>query len=217
MRVTLIGGTGLIGARLVDRLLAAGHEVHGLVRRTSDRRAPGWHEHVAPAEQWPDIVSRLAPEVALSALGTTMRQAGSRAAFRAIDHDALVAFASAARRAGARRMATVSSVGADVGSRNFYLRVKGKAERALRGLDFERLDIMRPGLLRGARQGPPRTGERLAIRLSPVIDMVLRGPLDHYASIDADVVADAMVACLAREEAGTFIHGNRAIRALAGR
>ena len=153
----------------------------------------------------------------MSAIGTTMRQAGSKAAFRAVDHDAVTDFASAARRAGARRMAIVSSVGADAASRNFYLRVKGEAEAALRALGFERLDIMRPGLLRGPRDGPPRTGERLALLLSPVSDLILRGPLDRYAAIDAAVVADAMVASLDQTGAGTFVHENRAIHRLAGR
>ena len=217
MRIALIGGTGLIGALLADRLLGAGHEVHALVRRPVERDAAGWNEHVAPAERWAEIVAALAPDAAMSAIGTTMRQAGSKAAFRAVDHDAVTDFASAARRAGARRMAIVSSVGADAASRNFYLRVKGEAEAALRALGFERLDIMRPGLRRGPRDGPPRTGERLALLLSPVSDLILRGPLDRYAAIDAAVVADAMVASLDQTGAGTFVHENRAIHRLAGR
>jgi len=217
MRIALIGGTGLIGALVADRLLEAGHEVHALVRRPTGRDAAGWNEHVAPAGRWPEIVTGLAPDAAMSAIGTTMRQAGSKAAFRAIDHDALTDFARAARRGGARRLAIVSSVSADAGSRNFYLRVKGEAEEALRALGLERLDIMRPGLLRGPREGTPRPGERLALLLSPVSDLVLRGPLDRYATIDAAVVADAMVASLDQSGVGSFIHENRAIHRWAGR
>jgi len=217
MRIGLIGGTGVIGAKLADRLLAAGHEVHALIRRPAGRSAAGGYEHVAPVSRWADVAAGLSPEAAMSAIGTTIRQAGSQAAFQAIDRDALFAFASAARQAGADRMAVVSSVGANAASRNFYLRVKGEAEQALRGLGFERMDIMRPGLLRGARQGPPRTGERLALLVAPVTDKMLRGPLDRYASIEADIVADAMVASLTQQDAGTFVHENRAIRRLAGR
>jgi uncharacterized protein YbjT (DUF2867 family) len=217
MRVALIGGTGLIGAQLADRLIDAGHEVDALVRRPTGRTAVAWREHVAPADEWPHVLTRLRPDAAVSALGTTMRMAGSREAFRAVDHDAIVGFASAVRQAGARQMLLVSSVGANAASRTFYLRVKGQTEAALRDLSFERLDIFRPGLLLGARGGPPRPGERLAIALSPLANLLLKGRLDRYAAVRADVVADAMLAVLGRTEAGTFVHGNRAILALARR
>jgi uncharacterized protein YbjT (DUF2867 family) len=151
----------------------------------------------------------------VSALGTTMRSAGSQAAFRAVDLDAVVAFAEGARRAAARHMVTVSSVGADRRSRNFYLRTKGEMERALEGLGFERLDIFRPGLLRGERGGERRLGERVGIALSPLVNLVLRGRLDRLAAIDADRVAAAIAACLGDSEPGTFRHENRDIRELA--
>ena len=70
-------------------------------------------------------------DCAISALGTTLAVAGSPAAFRAVDFDAVLAFASAARRAGIRRFAAVSALGADARSRTFYNRVKGEAEDAL--------------------------------------------------------------------------------------
>ena len=128
----------------------------------------------------------------MSALGTTMRAAGSQAAFRAVDFDMVVDFARAARAGGARRMIVISSVGADAGSRNFYLRTKGEMERALEALDFERLDIVRPGLLRGERGGDRRPGERLGIIVSPLLNLLLRGRLDRYAAIDAQIVAAAV-------------------------
>lgn len=144
-----------------------------------------------------------------------MRAAGSEEAFRAVDLDSVVAFAAAARRAGARHMVTVSSVGADSSSRNFYLRTKGEMELALEALGFDRLDIFRPGLLRGSRRGDRRIGERIAIALSPVANLVLRGRLDRFAAIDAGLVAAAIAACLGSSEPGNFRHDNRAIRRLA--
>jgi uncharacterized protein YbjT (DUF2867 family) len=114
-------------------------------------------------------------------------------------------------------MVTVSSVGAESGSRNFYLKLKGEMEAALEALGFDRLDIFRPGLLRGPRGGERRLGERLGIFASPVVNLVLRGPLDRYAAIDADHVADAMAAVLKEERSGQHVHENRAIRALARR
>jgi uncharacterized protein YbjT (DUF2867 family) len=218
MRIVLIGGTGLVGALLGDRLLAAGEsEIHAILRRPTERNHAAWHEYLAPIADWSDITSRIGAEVAISALGTTMRAAGSQGAFRAVDFDAVVAFARAARAAGARHMVTVSSVGAESGSRNFYLKLKGEMEAALEALGFDRLDIFRPGLLRGPRGGERRLGERLGIFASPVVNLVLQGPLDCYAAIDAVHVADAMVAVLKEERSGVHVHENRAIRALARR
>jgi uncharacterized protein YbjT (DUF2867 family) len=216
MRVVMIGATGLVGSLAAPAMLAQGWNVDAPLRRPSGLVHPGWREHVAPAEEWPALVASLRPEAAVSALGTTMRQAGSQAAFRAVDLDMVIAFARAAAEAGARHMVTVSSVGADAGSANFYLRIKGEMEAALEGMGFERLDIMRPGLLRGPRGGERRLGERVGIALSPVVNLLLRGRLDRYAAIEADIVARAVPAALRQPEPGVFRHDNRSIRRLAG-
>jgi uncharacterized protein YbjT (DUF2867 family) len=209
MRIAIIGATGLIGRLLLQRLAATGHEVHALQRRTGEGSA-GTTVHAAPAEEWPGLVAQIAPEAAISALGTTMRQAGSEAAFAKVDRNMVLAFAVAARAAGAHRFATVSSVGADRRSRAFYLRLKGEVEEELRALGFPRLDIFRPGLLRGPRGGDRRLGERMGIALSPLVNLALRGRFSRFAAIDAQVVAFAIAATLAGEP-GIFVHENREI------
>jgi uncharacterized protein YbjT (DUF2867 family) len=216
MRIALIGSTGLVGSMLLPRLARAGHEVHALQRRPASAPTPGVQVHHALPDEWPRIVNALRPEVAVSALGTTMRQAGSEAGFRIVDHDMVLNFAAAARAAGGRRFVTVSSVGADAGSSNFYLRLKGEVEAELEALGFARLDIFRPGLLRGPRGKDRRLGERIGIALSPLVNLGLRGRFDRYAAIDAAVVATAIAACLADETAGTYIHNNREIWSSAG-
>jgi uncharacterized protein YbjT (DUF2867 family) len=208
MRIALIGATGLVGRLLLPRLAARGHEVHALQRRPAADPVPGVTVHVADAKEWPALVARLAPEAAVSALGTTMRQAGSEAAFAAVDHDMVLAFAAAARAAGARRFATVSSVGADPVSGNFYLGLKGKVEEELRALGFDRLDIFRPGLLRGPRGGDRRLGERIGIAVSPLVNLALRGRFSRFAAIDAADVAAAMAASFSEETPGVFVHHN---------
>jgi len=215
MRLVMIGATGLVGSNAARRLLEREWSVDALLRRPSGIAHRNWSEHVAPPEEWPGIVSSLRPEAAVSALGTTMRQAGSQAAFRAVDLDTVVAFARSAGAAGARRMVTVSSVGADAGSANFYLRVKGEMEAALAQMGFERLDILRPGLLRGARGGDRRLGERIGIALSPAVNLILRGRLDRFAAIDSETVAAAIAGALRSKEPGIFRHENRSIRRLA--
>jgi uncharacterized protein YbjT (DUF2867 family) len=214
-RVLLIGGTGLVGRLLADRLLAGGGEVHALLRRASGRSAPGWHEHVAAPAAWPALARTIGGEVAVSALGTTSRAAGSDAAFRAVDFSMVTDFARAAREGGVRHMITISSVGADPNSRLFYPRLKGEMEETLAALGFGRLDIVRPGLLRGARGADRRLKERIAILVSPLVNLLLRGRLDRYAAIDAATVADAIVALIVQAAPGRFVHHNRALRLLA--
>lgn len=217
MRIAMIGATGLVGAAAVPKLLARGWTVEALIRRKSGTAPPGRHEHVSPPGRWPTILTAMEVDAAVSALGTTMRQAGSQPAFRAVDHDMVLAFARAAAAAGARRMVAVSSVGADPDSANFYLRTKGEMERALEQIGFERLDILRPGLLRGTRGGERRLGERVGIALSPIVNLFLRGSLDRFAAIDADAVAAAIAAALGQNGPGVYRHENRDIRRLAAR
>jgi uncharacterized protein YbjT (DUF2867 family) len=214
-QLLLIGGTGLVGRLAADRLLAAGAEVHALLRRTAGRSAPGWHEHVAPPEEWPALARAIGGDVAVSAFGTTARAAGSDEAYRAVDFDMVLAFARAAREGGVRHMIAVSSVGADPDSRLFYPRLKGEMEEALAALAFDRLDIVRPGLLRGGRGPDRRLKERTAILVSPLVNLFLRGRLDRFAAIDAAIVADAIAALSARSEPGRFVHHNRDLEQLA--
>jgi uncharacterized protein YbjT (DUF2867 family) len=215
VRVALIGATGLVGSRLVPLLLREGHEVEALVRRDALSAHPRLRTHLADPGEWPAIAARLGAEGAISALGTTMRKAGSEAGFRAVDLDMVTAFAAAARKSGARRFVTVSSVGADAGSRNFYLRIKAEMEAALEGLGFERLDVFRPGLLRGERGPDRRLGERIGIALSPLVNLALRGPLSRFAAIDSAAVARAVAASIREPAPGTFVHHNREILRLA--
>ncbi|UUR07765.1 Rossmann-fold NAD(P)-binding domain-containing protein [Sphingomonas glaciei] len=210
MKLALIGATGLIGRQLWP-LLEARHELLVLGRRSSGAA----REKLGAMEDWPGLLDGERVDCALSTLGTTRSQAGSWAAFEAVDRDAVLAFARAAKAAGARHFLAVSSSGADPSSRNAYLRLKGEVEGALAGMGFARVDILRPGLLLGQRQ-ERRVAEGIGQALSPLINLLLRGPLDRYAGIDAGLVARAMAVLAEREEPGLFRHGNREIRALAG-
>jgi uncharacterized protein YbjT (DUF2867 family) len=215
MRVVLAGATGLVGSMLAPLLACAGYELHVVSRCAVPGAPPEARVHAAEPAAWPAIVRTIAADAAVSTLGTTMAKAGSQRAFAAVDLDLLLAFAEAARAGGARTMATVSSVGADAASRNFYLRIKGEADAGLDRLGFDRLDIFRPGLLRGPRGADRRLGERMAIALSPAVNALLRGPLSRYAAIDAADIAAAISATLREKDEGRFVHENRAIRRLA--
>lgn len=215
MRVVMIGATGLVGRALVQRLLKDGAEVDSIGRRSIGMTHARLREHLASGDDWPEIATGCPTDAAISALGTTWRAAGSESAFRAVDLDMVVAFAEAARFAGASRFVTVSATGANAASRNFYLSVKGKMEDALQPIGFDRIDILQPGLLRGNRGSARRLAERFGIALSPLTNLVMRGPLARFAAIDAAVVADAAAACLTCDQRGVYRHNNRSLHALA--
>lgn len=211
--ILMIGGTGMVGRAVVAN--AGLHRIALLGRRMPDIPVPGHPAIMALPENWPEVIAANRPETLISCLGTTIRQAGSQAAFRAIDHHLALAAARAAKQGGARQMILVSSVGASSASRNFYLRTKGEVEDALRALGFDRFDILRPGLLMGNRPGPPRLGEGIATVAAPLTDALLHGSFRRYRSIPADTVAQAIVALIGRAAPGAYIHENDAIRVLA--
>jgi uncharacterized protein YbjT (DUF2867 family) len=213
--ILVAGGTGLVGGHLLDRLSAApDNRVHALLRRPIPDR-PTIVQHVVPTADWPTVLAEIRLAIVISTLGTTLRQAGSRAAFYAIDHDLVLAIATAAKTAGARQCIAVSSVGANPDSGNFYLRTKGKAERALGLLGFDRLDILRPGLLLGQRGGAVRPAERLGMALAPFTNLLTPRGFDRYRAIQADSVAAAIAALVGRPDNGQFVHHNREMLSLA--
>jgi uncharacterized protein YbjT (DUF2867 family) len=214
----IVGATGLIGNLLVRKLIADGRDnaLHLLLRKPADKSYGAATVHVAPTKEWPDVIATVKAGRAVSCLGSTMKKAGSKEAFAAVDRDLVGAVGKAAKAAGARQFITVSSTMANAEASSFYLKVKGQAEQLLRAESFDRLDIIRPGLLRGERSGDPRLGESLAIIASPLMDKLLHGSLRRFRSIDAAKVASAIAALLAQDKPGTTIHENDAIWKLAG-
>jgi uncharacterized protein YbjT (DUF2867 family) len=210
MTIAMIGATGLVGSALRP-LLEKEHDVLVLGRRPSGAR----REKLGAMTDWPALLAGERLDVAVSTLGTTWKKSGSWEKFASVDRDAVLAFAGAARAAGARQFLTVSSSGANPASRNRYLRLKGEVEEALARAGFERLDILQPGLLLGKRPNDRRFLERLGIALDPLSRLFLRGALDRYAGIEAMAVARAMAALTGRPGPGLFRHHNREIRALA--
>lgn len=215
VKMIIAGGSGLVGKQAAQRLAESGCEVHLVLRRPIEPLHPEIKEHVAPTTDWPAIVANINPAIAISCLGTTIRTAGSQEAFRAVDHDLLLAFAQASHDAGAGHFITVSSVGAMPASSSFYLRTKAEAEQGLRDIGFERLDILRPSLLTGGHRADRRPGEALGILLSPIVDRLLIGPMRKFASTPSEKVAKAIVTLTNMRGDGVFIHENDSITALA--
>jgi uncharacterized protein YbjT (DUF2867 family) len=126
----------------------------------------------------------------------------------------VLAFARAAKAAGARRFVVVSSIGADRGSRNFYLRTKGEMEAGLEALGFEALDILQPSMLLAWR-GEMRPLELAAGVFMPLVNPLLRGKYLPYRGIAARTVAAAMLGAMRSGRRGVQRYPYEGILALA--
>jgi uncharacterized protein YbjT (DUF2867 family) len=212
-RIALVGATGLIGMSLI-RLAVTRPDIRiiGISRREA-MLPPGARMEMLVAEPsgWGDAIAAANADVLVCALGTTWKKAGKdEAAFRAVDQDLVLACGKAAKAAGVRQMIAVSSVGADPLARNFYLRVKGETEQTLGKLGIPRLDILRPGLLRGPR-AELRPAEKLGMIASPVADLLMHGQYRKYRSIRSETVAEAIVGLTREKMAGRFVFEHDAI------
>lgn len=208
--ILLVGGTGLVGSRALPLLLQAGHRVVALGRRPTGLSHPSLCELSTDFAALPDLPPA---DVFVSTLGTTIRAAGSQAAFRAIDHDAVLAVAGAARAKGCRRAIVVTAVGASPSASVFYSRVKGETERDLAALRFDRLDLLHPGLILGAR-AERRPVEAFFQAIAPVLNPLLMGALSRYGAIPAEVIAGAIRALAWGEGQGVAVHENAMLRSL---
>lgn len=219
----LAGATGLVGGlalpALLDGLGPAQWQVYAPTRRALGPTHPRLHpievDPGTPAGQ--SQIERMLVgqgvrlDCLICAIGSTLKAAGSQAAFAAIDRDLVLALAGIARRHGARQAIVVSSVGAAANSPSFYLRIKGEMEAGIEKLGFERVDFLQPGLLLGERTGAVRPGERIAQVLNPLLNPLLLGSLRRYRAIRAETVAAALAALAGRAGSGVSRMTNAAI------
>ena len=202
--VIVAGATGLVGHEILERLLAdpTVAAVHSLGRRRPPLQHPKLAALVVDFAALPALPR--ADEVYL-ALGTTIKVAGSQAAFRAVDHDANLAVAQAALAAGASKAGLVSAMGADARSKVFYSRVKGELEDELARMPFEGLVIARPSLLVGNRDAlgqPTRRGEEWGFSLGKALGFLI--PAD-YRPIEAAAVASALLSAVPSAKGGKIL------------
>jgi uncharacterized protein YbjT (DUF2867 family) len=222
----LAGATGLVGGLLLRRLLADPSfdgTVYAPLRRdpgVADPRLVVLRTDFANGSGDFGLAAAMQARgdrplhAYASCLGTTIRAAGSREAFIAVDRDLVLRTAQLAYDNGARHAVLVSSVGASRQSGNFYLRIKGEVEDAVEKIGFTRLDLIQPGLLIGERT-ERRPVERLMQKLAPAGNVLMQGGLSRYRSIPADLVAAAIQSLLALEAPGVFTHRYASLRELA--
>ena len=206
MKILRVGATGLVGQLVLARLLESPGvaRVVAPTRRPLALRHPALENPVVDFDALPADAPWWAVDAAICTLGTTLAVAGSRDAFRRVDHDYPLAVARLARGQGARTFVLTSAMGADAHSSVFYNRVKGELEEAIAALDYPTLVVVRPGLIDGERS-ERRPAEAAALVVSRALRPLLPA---KWRPSRAARIADALAAAALAPPPGRSVVGS---------
>lgn len=208
--VLIVGATGLVGSAVLRLALADA----SIARVVVPTRRPLLLQHgklvnpVVDFDALPERADWWRVDAVVCTLGTTIRKAGSQAAFRRVDHTYPLTVAKLARAVGAAAYAFTSSTGANVKSRTFYLRTKGETERDLAGVGFVSLTVVRPSLIGGERD-EQRWGESLGLKILTALEPLLPR---RYRIVPAERIASMLLESAMAAQPGVRIVESEAIR-----
>lgn len=203
MKAIVLGATGMVGAALLNQLLASDEytSVSIFVRRSTQLKHAKLSEFVVDFDRFETWKSQVQGDVLFSCLGTTLAQAGSKANQFKVDYSYQYEMAKIASENGVKSLVLVSSAGANATSGNFYLSMKGKLDDAVRQLPFRTVSILRPGQLYGDRK-QKRNLEKLAVRFMFLMNGI--GLLRRFRPIHANEVAKAMMQVVTSPKSGIY-------------
>ncbi len=210
-KVALVAGaTGLVGGQLLDLLLKDSYyeKVIAISRKPLALQNEKLVNVVSELNHIQEHKSQLKADDVFCCLGTTIKKAKTKEAFRAVDYDAPLALAELSKELGATQYLTVSALGANKDSGIFYNQVKGQVEEAIGKVGFKSYHIFRPSLLVGPR-AEHRSGEDAAKTFYKIFGWLI--PL-KYQAIESVRVARAMLALAMQQQAGNFIHESKDIQ-----
>jgi uncharacterized protein YbjT (DUF2867 family) len=197
MRLVIAGGSGLTGSKLIEKLTADSRvtEITVLGRRPFVAASEKVKSAVVDFSHLDSFHCENQQDVFICCLGTTLKKAGSREAFRKIDYEAIVSCGQWAKQNNIKKFILISAAGAHINSLFYYSRIKGETENALKDLALQSLVILRPGLIVADRV-EHRLGEKLAIQIAQRLRPVLPAQIfRHMATPLEDLVqsiSDAM-------------------------
>jgi uncharacterized protein YbjT (DUF2867 family) len=208
----LAGASGLVGTELLHILLESPHyeEVKILVRKRIEIHHPNLEQILIDFNRLENYEEHFHVNDVYCCLGTTIKKAGSQAAFRKVDYEFPLKIAELAKTHEAENFLIITALGADPKSNVFYSRTKGQVEIELKKLGLRALHIFQPSLLLGDRQ-EFRFGEKLAIFLSPLFSLLLFGKLKKYKPVSARRVAYAMYQAAQTGNSGNFTYPSNRI------
>lgn len=211
MRTALLAGsTGLIGKQLLELLLDDPHYtvVKAISRKPLAIQHAKLQNIVADLDTLTEHHDQLKADDVFCCLGTTIKQAGSQAAFRKVDFEYPFELAKLTKNQGATQFLIITALGSDAKSGIFYNRVKGEVEQAIDAVGFDSYHIFRPSLLLGERT-EKRAGEGAATVVYKALGFLI--PL-KYKAIDSAKVAKAMLHFAKQNSKGKFIHESKELQ-----
>ena len=212
----LFGASGMVGSHCLDLLLASPiyERIISFGRKKLAIESEKLVQCVINFDQMEQHASLFQGDDFFCCLGTTMRKAGSKAAFQKVDYHYIYEGAKLAAKNKVNQFLLVSSVGASSDSLFFYSQVKGKTEEAVKALPFWAVHIFQPSILLGERN-ENRFGEAIAAKIGKGLDYVMGGLLTKYKPVEAEVVAKAMLAAAQQLEKGVKYHPSHYLQQLA--
>jgi len=205
MKTALIAGsTGLIGKHLLQLLLESDQYnlVKAITRKPLDFQHPKLENIVVDFDKMTEQYSHFKTDDVFCCLGTTMKQARSKDAFKKVDYDYPVEIAKVCKSQGAKQYSLVSALGADKDSSIYYNKIKGEVEEAISAVGYDRYHIFRPSLLLGDRT-EKRSGEDAAKIVYKIFGFLIPS---KYKGIEGAKVAKSMLQFASAIENGKFIH-----------
>lgn len=209
----IVGASGLVGGYCLRELLASEYytNVVALVRMPIEVVHQKLDHYFVDFDNLAKFAHLIKADDVFCTLGTTIRKAGSQAAFEKVDYTYPLEVARAAVANGAKRFFIVTAIGSDSQSSVFYNRVKGRIEEAIKNLPFKSVHIFRPSILIGERQ-ETRPGETVGIAVTRIVSPLLLGSLKKYRAIEATVVARAMILAATNTEGGLHVYESNTIQ-----
>ncbi len=214
----LAGASGFVGARVLDALLDAPEvaRVLAVTRRPLGRDHPRLANRIVQFEQLERQLAGSKCQVAFCCLGTRLGErdgAGEQAA-RRVDLGYTLAFARAAKAAGAARFVVISAAGADSAAKSGHLRIKGELEDMLAGVGFEALDILQPAIVLGWPREIAIAG-MMRRAVMPLVNPFLVGARAMHRGVPVATAAAAMLGTLRSGRRGSQRYTYAGICALA--
>lgn len=209
-KIALIAGaTGLVGSYCLDYLLQSDNyeKVICVTRRAIANSSPKLQQLIADTNNLAEKLKDIKADDVYCCIGTTIKKAGSREAFKQIDYTYVKVLAEQTKMNGAKSFAVVSSIGADACSSNFYLRTKGEMENAVKACGFTKTIILRPSMLLGPRK-EFRLGEEIGKVFMKALSFLFVGKLKRYKAIEASQVAKALINYTQKDFAGVKVVKN---------
>lgn len=212
----LLGATGLVGGHCLELLLQdeAYEKVITLGRKKIENENPKLTQHIVDFDELEEHANLFQAQDIFCCLGTTIKTAGSKEAFRKVDFTYPTEAARIASQQGAEQFLIVTSLGANAKSPIFYNRVKGETEEAIKTFPFESIQIFRPSLLIGERK-EYRSGESVGEKVLSAFKFLLVGGLRKYRAILASEVASAMVRMAKAKPKGVHVYQSDRIKEIA--